>query len=138
MRDEVKTKKFLFHPSSLRPHPFVFPAQLKQAALTSDARQPCIRKESEGGESAPLMMRGAHERFNQQRAERLPLARGDGNLFRQIVVARKEREAALPCGFDLVQILNDARWRAQCFGQRPLKRVIPQIRRDAAESLLDG
>src|ERR1043165_5078749 len=101
------------------------------------ARETRIRKDSEGGEGSSLMMRCALQRFQEQGEDGFHLTRRRGNLFLQIFIAAEKCEAAPACRFDFIEIFNDARRCVQRFGQRPLEGVIPEIRGDAAESLLD-
>lgn len=83
------------------------------------------------------MMRGALKSFKKQRAESSHVAGRRGNFFEQILVALKEGEAALACSLDFVQIFRHALRRRKRFWQRPLKRVVPEVRRETAKSLLD-
>ena len=84
------------------------------------------------------MMRCAPERFDGERKERAHLARGRGNLFRQVFVRAEELEGAPACRLGLFEVARDVGGRGKRLGQSPLEGVVPEIDGDAAEGLLDG
>jgi len=88
-------------------------------------------------EGSALIMHGSNECVQQQ-WQQLCLARRRQDLFQKIVVALEKLEAVFSRVFDFNQVARDLFRRRQSLGERPLERIVPKIRREAAEGLLDS
>lgn len=73
----------------------------------------------------------------QQKRQKLSTPARRHDLFGKVVVALKRLKCVAARSLNLIQIFQHLSRGIQRLGQRPLKRIVPQIRGEAAEALLD-
>ena len=81
-------------------------------------------------------MRGISDRFEQYVVKRKQLFRR-GYLTVKLVIGFEERETLTTRLLDFVEVFQRTRLRSYLFRERPLERIVPKARRDAAERLFD-
>src|SRR5215218_704549 len=84
-----------------------------------------------------MIIAGFHQRLKQQRKQLLRLTRWSRDVFRQIAIRSDRLERSLACGIHFRQILSYELGSRKTFRQGPLERIIPQVRGESAESLLE-
>src|SRR5438105_2673592 len=82
-------------------------------------------------------MHGSNEGVQQQ-WQQLCFAGRRQDLFQKIVVALEKFEAVSSRDFDFNQVASDLLRFRESLRLRPHERIVPQMRRDAAEGLLDS
>ena len=73
----------------------------------------------------------------QQKRQKLSAPRRRHDLFGKIVIALKSVKCVATRSLNLSQIFQHLCRRIQRFRQRPLKRIVPKIRSETTEALLD-